>query len=81
MNPRDLFEMLVKLLGLWLIVAGIQHLAWSLYISLMAGFSASSVGDSLIQATPQFLIGLFLFAGAGSIVRLAYPSGAAAASS
>ena len=81
MNPRDLFDVLVKLSGLWLVVMGIQHLAWSLYHSLMAGFSASAVGDSLIEATPEFLLGLFLFAGAGSIVRLAYPGRVAAASS
>ena len=81
MTGRDLFGALARAMGLWLLIVGIRHLSAAVYYGWTAGFSAGVVGEYLVRATPEFLIGLFLLAKASSVARLCYRDTAAASGS
>jgi hypothetical protein len=73
MSPRDLFSVLVRAIGLWLVVLGIRTLSGAIYYWIMAGLSAGVVGEYLIQAVPEFVVGLYLLSGAKSLVTRCFP--------
>lgn len=79
MTSRDLFQALLRFMGVWLLYYGISGLFGGLYFCFQVGLSAEIVGEYLARVTPQILIGLYLFSGAGWVVRHCYGTPEAAA--
>ena len=72
MTSRELFQVLLRFMGVWLLYRGAYSLFTMLYYMVQSGFSSEIVGDLLAQATPQLLLGLYLLSGAGWLVRHCY---------
>ena len=54
MQPRDLFELLARLLGLWLIAIGVQGLAGVLYYAVLLHTSAGIVYND-VDVPPKWV--------------------------
>ena len=72
MNPRDIFQVLLRVLGVWLLFLGVRGLCGSVYYTIKVGFTADIVGDFLVSAMPSILVGLYLLSGANWLVRRCY---------
>lgn len=75
MKPRDLFQVLLRVLGVWFLFYGFKSLAYGIYYASLVDFSARIVGEYLIQALPEILFGLYLFSGAKRLVRWCFEEG------
>ena len=75
MKPRDLFQVLLRVLGVWFLFYGFKSLAYGIYYAFMLDFSAGIVGEYLLRALPEILFGLYLFSGAKRLVRFCYGEG------
>lgn len=73
MSPRELFSVVVRSIGLWFVILGVRTLAGALYYSFKVSFAGDIVGEFLIQAAPDFLIGLYLLSGAPALVNRCFP--------
>jgi len=72
MTAKELLDVLLRITGVWLLILGIRNLVGAAYYSWRLSFDAGVVGEHLLQATPEVLIGLFLLANATRIARSFY---------
>ena len=69
MSPPDLFGVLTRVLGLWLVFLGIRSSCSGAYYVFQVGFSGDIVGQFLATAVPEILVGLYLLTGARALAR------------
>ena len=72
MNPRDLFQVLLRVLGVWFLFYGVKNLVYGIYYAYRMGLAAERAGEYLFPAWPEILIGLYLVSGAKWLVRFCY---------
>ena len=75
MKSRDLFQVMLRVLGVWFLFYGFKSVVYGIYYTSLVDLSASIVGDYLLRALPEILIGLYLFSGAKLLVKFCYGEG------
>ncbi len=70
MTTKAAFYVFVKCFGLWLFVRGMQNFVSAMYSRFFSDWGFDLIGDYLVAATPQVLIGLFFLAQSELVCRV-----------